>query len=66
MTKLNNTVATATKESGLKQIVTGVTSAFAPYLVAIGILIMNAPSAEAYTTRCTAWGGQVRCTTTSW
>ena len=41
--------------------------AMAPVVAVMGIAALNiahTPSAEAYTTRCNNWGGQVTCRTT--
>ena len=62
MTNINNTAAA--KESGLKQVATGVAFALAPFAVVLGIAAMSVPSAEAYTTRCsTDYFGNVTCRT---
>ena len=47
MTNTNNTVKTVAKESGLKQVATGVAFALAPFAVVLGIAAMSVPSAEA-------------------
>ena len=65
MTNNTNTNTNVAKTSFVKQAATGVAFALAPFAIVAGIAAVNAPSAEAYGTRCTTecwnYGCETRC-----